>query len=128
MGLTFPVVFLTLVALVLGSFRIEFGDSFFTWAAPGSESNGPEAYDFVFDVKSIADLTGGEGWALHIRNWTQGANILNREFQGSITSVLGMYNRYVRHDRILWYECLTQEQGEKLGFSIVSPALVLTAG
>jgi len=52
-----------------------------------------EAYDFVFDVASIGELTSGDGWQLHIRNWTQGTRILQREFQGSITSVLGMYNR-----------------------------------
>jgi hypothetical protein len=41
----------------------------------------------------LSELLSGTGWGLEVRNWTQGSNILKQEFQGSITSVLGMYNR-----------------------------------
>ena len=83
-----------LPSLCLASLRIEF-ESFLNNPAGDetSSSREREAYDFVFDIKSLGDLVNGAGWALEVRNWTQGSNILKREFQGSITSVLGMYNR-----------------------------------
>ncbi len=68
-------------------------DGLFSKSRP--EKQGNDAYDFVFDIKSISDLASGQGWVLEVRNWTQGENILKAEFQGSITSVLGMYNRRV---------------------------------
>lgn len=84
---------LSTLAVVQGSFRIEFESFLSSGAAADTLESSTEAYDFVFDVQSISELTGGDGWPLLIRNWTQGVQILKQEFQGSICSVLGMYNR-----------------------------------
>ena len=81
------------VQCAYGSYRMSLDFDMFLSNKPVEKTGEVEPYDFVFDIKSISDLTNGNGWALEVRNWTQGADLLKNEFQGSIASVMGMYNR-----------------------------------